>query len=64
VAASHDSGIPASDIDDQGRRLVEKFMALATPMFGDAKTHDLVAQISELGPEGDLLQILRLCAAS
>jgi 2-methylcitrate dehydratase PrpD len=64
VTATHDSGIPASDIDDQGRRLVEKFMALATPVLGPAKVHDLVVQISESGPQDDLLQILQLCAAS
>jgi 2-methylcitrate dehydratase PrpD len=64
VTAMHDSGIPASDIDDQGRRLVEKFMALATPVLGPAKVHDLVVQISESRPQDDLRQILQLCAAS
>ncbi len=63
VTASHDSGIPASDIDEQGRRLVEKFMALATAVIGEAKARNLVVQIGELGPRDELRQILQLCAA-
>jgi 2-methylcitrate dehydratase PrpD len=64
VAASHDSGIPARDIDEQGRRLVEKFMALASPVIGEAKARDLVVRIGELRPGDKLLRIMQLCAAS
>jgi len=64
VAASHDSGIPASDVGEQGRRLVEKFMALASPVIGEAKARDLVVQIGELRPADKLLRIMQLCAAS
>src|SRR5262245_21516449 len=35
VAASHDAGIPTNDVDEQGRRLVEKCMALASPVLGE-----------------------------
>ncbi len=64
VAASHDSGIPASDFDEQGRRLAEKFMALASPVIGEAKARDLVVQIGELRPGDNLQDILQLCAGS
>jgi 2-methylcitrate dehydratase PrpD len=64
VAASHDSGIPASDVDEQGRRLAEKFMALASPVIGEAKSRDLVVQMNELGLRDNLSHILQLCAAS
>jgi 2-methylcitrate dehydratase PrpD len=64
VAASHDAGIPTSDVDEQGRRLVEKCMALASPVLGETTAHDLVLQISQLGSRGDLRRILQLCAAS
>jgi 2-methylcitrate dehydratase PrpD len=64
VAASHDSGVAASDVDEQGRRLVEKFMALASPVIGEAKARDLVTQVNELQSRDALQHILQLCAAS
>jgi 2-methylcitrate dehydratase PrpD len=64
LAASHDSGVPASDIAEQGRRLEEKFMSLAGPVIGAAKARDLTALIRELGGADDLRRALQLCAAS
>jgi 2-methylcitrate dehydratase PrpD len=63
VAASHDAGVPASDIAEQGRRLEEKFMSLAVPVIGQAKARDLVQLIRGLGPSDDVRHALRLCSA-
>ena len=48
VATSHDAGVPASDIDEQGGRLAEKFTSLAEPILGGAKTRDLIGEIGRL----------------
>jgi 2-methylcitrate dehydratase PrpD len=61
VAARYDSGVPASDIDEQGRRLEEKFTSLAGPILGGAKTHDLLGEISRLEALADLRGVMRLC---
>jgi 2-methylcitrate dehydratase PrpD len=63
VAASHDSGVPASDIAEQGRRLEEKFMSLAVPVIGEAKAHDLVGRVGALERLDNLRGTMRLCAA-
>jgi 2-methylcitrate dehydratase PrpD len=41
VRARHDSGIPAADIAEQGRRLAAKFDGLAAPVLGPARTREL-----------------------
>jgi 2-methylcitrate dehydratase PrpD len=61
VTASHDSGVPASDIEDQGRRLEQKFMSLAAPVIGRAKAGDLIGMIGGLRATDDVRQVLRLC---
>jgi hypothetical protein len=63
VAASHDSGVPAGDIAEQGRRLEEKFMSLAVPVIGEAKAHDMVGRVGALERLDDLRRTMRLCAA-
>ena len=64
VATSHDhSGVPASDIDEQGGRLVEKFISLAEPVLGGTKTQDLIGKIGSLEKLSDLRAMMRLCAA-
>jgi 2-methylcitrate dehydratase PrpD len=39
--ASHDAGIPSADIAAQGERLAQKFVALAEPVLGPARTREL-----------------------
>ncbi len=63
MAASHDLGVPAGDITEQGQRLEEKFMSLAVPVIGQAKARDLVQLIRGLGPADDVRHALRLCSA-
>jgi 2-methylcitrate dehydratase PrpD len=62
VSTSYDAGVPASDIDEQGRRLAEKFSSLAEPILGRAKAHDLSGEVSRLEALPDLRALMRLCA--
>jgi 2-methylcitrate dehydratase PrpD len=63
VAARHDAGVPTTDIDEQGRRLEEKFIALAEPVLGGAKTRDLLGEIGRFEALRDLRGVMRLCSA-
>jgi 2-methylcitrate dehydratase PrpD len=47
-AATHDSGIPAADIAEQGRRLELKFAGLVKPVLGRRKTTALGQAVAEL----------------
>jgi 2-methylcitrate dehydratase PrpD len=61
VTASHDAGIPADDVAEQGRRLAEKFTSLAEPVLGSARTRDLIGEIDRLDALSDLRGLMRLC---
>ena len=62
LATTYDSGVPADDIDDQGRRLEEKFVALAEPVLGTAKTHDLLGELQRIDTLPDLRRVIAMCA--
>ncbi len=62
VSTSYDSGVPASDIQEQGRRLAEKFTSLAEPILGGAPTRDLIGEIERFEALSDLRTMMRLCA--
>jgi hypothetical protein len=62
VSTSYDSGIPASDVQEQGRRLAEKFTSLAEPVLGGARTRDLIGEIERFETLSDLRTMMRLCA--
>lgn len=63
LAASHDSGVPADDIAEQGRRLEEKFTSLAEPVLGEAKTRDLISEIGRFDALRNLRGLMARCAA-
>ena len=63
VAAHYDSGVPATDIEMQGKRLEEKFLSLATPVLGGTNAAELVARIGRREALTDLRGVLRLCTA-
>ncbi|MGH7087961.1 MAG: MmgE/PrpD family protein [Stellaceae bacterium] len=46
--AEHDSGIPAADVEAQGRRIEAKFASLAAPALGEAGTARLADRIAAL----------------
>ena len=62
VKASHDAGIPNSDIADQRERLVAKFDALAEPALGAARARELRAAILGLDALADVSALARLAA--
>ena len=64
LAASHDSGVPANDIAEQGRRLEEKFTSLAEPVLGEAKTRDLISEIGRSDALRNLRGLMARCAAT
>jgi 2-methylcitrate dehydratase PrpD len=57
LEASHDSGIPWSDVAKQRRALETKFDGLVTPVLGAARAkrlHDAIDRIDSLADVGDL----------
>jgi 2-methylcitrate dehydratase PrpD len=44
---NHDSGIPATDLKDQRRRLETKFHGLVDPIFGGEGSHNLIGLVSK-----------------
>jgi 2-methylcitrate dehydratase PrpD len=61
VAARHDSGVPAPDVDDQGRRLEEKFTALVAPLLGGRRADALRETIGRLDEIEDIGNLTRQC---
>jgi 2-methylcitrate dehydratase PrpD len=61
VAARHDAGIPAPDVDEQGRRLAEKFDALVAPLVGAERAAALRDKIARLDEVADVGELTELC---
>jgi hypothetical protein len=62
LKASHDAGIPSSDIANQGERLAAKFDALAEPVLGSARARELRQAILGLHGLADVSDMARLAA--
>ncbi|HTW54273.1 MAG TPA: MmgE/PrpD family protein [Stellaceae bacterium] len=60
LSASFDAGIPMADIAAQGRRLAEKFDALAAPVVGDSRARELRATIVGLDAVRDVGALMKL----
>lgn len=63
VTARHDAGIPAVDIDDQGRRLEEKFIALVEPLIGATRANTLLHSISRIDGMRDVGELIGQCVS-
>jgi 2-methylcitrate dehydratase PrpD len=61
LRARHDSGVPASDLAAQGRRLQAKFMSLAAPVLGSAQAERLAAAVAALDRLASIAELTRLC---
>jgi 2-methylcitrate dehydratase PrpD len=61
VTARHDAGVPARDVDDQGRRLEEKFAALVVPLLGAKRADALRETIARLDELADVGELARQC---
>jgi 2-methylcitrate dehydratase PrpD len=60
LQARHDSGVPASDLDAQQKRLDAKFMSLAEPVLGRGQAERLAAAVASLDRVGPLGELTRL----
>lgn len=60
LSASHDSGLPATDLAEQGRRLELKFIGLVKPVLGRGKTTALTQAVAGLDTLGALGPIDRI----
>jgi hypothetical protein len=60
--ASFDAGIPMADIAAQGRRLAQKFDALAAPVVGAGRARELREAIMGLDALGDVGMLAGLAA--
>ena len=61
VTARCDSGVPARDVDEQGRRLEDKFSALVAPLLGAARADALRETIGNLDELQDIGELARQC---
>jgi 2-methylcitrate dehydratase PrpD len=55
--------IPATDLDQQWRRLEAKFMSLASPVLGEARARELVAAVRNLENAESMVGIASLAVA-
>jgi 2-methylcitrate dehydratase PrpD len=62
ASATFDAGIPMADIAAQGRRLAEKFDALAAPLVGTARARELREAIAGLDGLADIGVLAKLTA--
>jgi 2-methylcitrate dehydratase PrpD len=62
IAARHDSGIPATDIAEQGRRLADKFDSLVAPVLGAPRARELREIIAGLDGLADVSALAALAA--
>ena len=62
ASATFDAGIPNPDIADQGRRLAEKFDALAAPVVGAARARELREAVADLDNLADVGVLANLAA--
>lgn len=63
LTAAYDSGVPATDVAEQGKRLEAKCMALVEPILGRGRTADLIGTVDRLDTVADVKELMRLCGA-
>jgi hypothetical protein len=56
--ATADTGVPATDLAEQGRRLRRKYDALARPVLGAGRADALAERVSALGSLDDARELL------
>ncbi len=59
--AEHDAGIAAPDVAAQGKRLREKFTALVEPLYGTARTREIIELVGRLDNLSDVGQLAAAC---
>jgi 2-methylcitrate dehydratase PrpD len=61
LRADHDAGVPGSDVEHQGKRLVAKFERLAEPVLGEARSRNLL-RLLERVEEAPVADLMAACA--
>ncbi|MHB1445139.1 MAG: MmgE/PrpD family protein [Acidimicrobiales bacterium] len=61
LTVAHDVSVPESDLNWQGRRLTEKFRALATPVLGPDRADTLADLVQDLDRAGDVSGLMGAC---
>lgn len=61
ISAAHDSGIPAADVAEQGRRLENKFALLVDPVLGTEKCARLIADVGRIEELPEMHSLLAAC---
>ena len=61
ITARHDAGIPAPDVTEQGKRLEDKFTALADPILGANRVSRLLGAVAELDRAPNVRELMALC---
>ena len=56
-----DVSVPSRDLDEQGRRLEDKLVTLASPVIGEAKSRELVELVGELEQLESMDALLQRC---
>ena len=56
----HDTGVPAKNLEEQGRRLRQKFMALAEPVLGGSRASELASAINDIENIHDVRQLMTI----
>lgn len=62
LTSSHDAGLPATDLAEQGRRLATKFQVLVTPVLGAGKAREIAALVEGLDGLADVAPLMAACA--
>jgi 2-methylcitrate dehydratase PrpD len=61
--ASHDAGLPARDVPEQGRRLEDKFWRLVEPLYGKARAARIIRLVDGLEDLEDVGKLMAACKA-
>jgi 2-methylcitrate dehydratase PrpD len=62
VTAEANVGIPASDIDEQWRKLSSKFIALTEPLIGAGRSSEITELLGSLENQADIATLMRSAA--
>jgi 2-methylcitrate dehydratase PrpD len=63
-AASHDAGIPTSSVQEQGERITEKFLGLATQFIGHERATSIASLTGRLGQISSTAELTRLLSST
>lgn len=62
ITVTHDSGIPAADVAEQGQRIEHKFRMLAEPVIGDNRAGALRAAVMDIENQPSVAELMQLAA--